>query len=196
MIAGRYILYIFAAELKPKLKNKEGKNMKKTALISMMLLMTVASFGHKRVSDNAVVVADTIYYAGNHISVANAEQASYYRLLMTQGTGDKKEDVFQDFYMDGTLKAEGGYKFVDLGNDQNTILNGDVITYYANGKEKLRGKYEDGKRNGYFTLQLRDGGVAVVKYVDGRSVFDHFMVTHPNGNQEERPLSEIRSLLQ
>lgn len=64
--------------------------MKKIALISMMLLMTVASFGHKRVSDNAVVVADTIYYAANHMSVANAEQASYYRLLMTQGLWRKQ----------------------------------------------------------------------------------------------------------
>ena len=162
----------------------------------MMLLMTLASFGHKRVNDNAVVVADTIYYAANRMSVAQADQASYYRLLMTQGTGVDKEDVFKDYYMDGTLKAEGGYNFVDLGNDNNTILNGDVITYYANGKEKLHGKYVDGKRNGYFTLQLREGGVAVVKYVDGRSAFDHFMVTRPDGSQEERPLSEIRSLLQ
>ena len=103
--------------------------MKKIALISMMLLMTVASFGHKRVSDNAVVVADTIYYAADQKSVASADQASYYRLLLTQGTGLNKEDVFKDYYMDGTLKAEGGYSFVDLGNDHNTVLNGDVITY-------------------------------------------------------------------
>ncbi len=170
--------------------------MKKLALISMMLLVTAASFGHKRISNDAVVVADTIYYSSDFKSVTQAEQASYYRLLMTQGTGANKEDVFKDFYMDGTLKAEGGYNFVDLGNDKNTILNGDVITYYANGKEKLHGKYVDGKRNGYFTLQLREGGVAVVKYANGRSVFDHFMVTRPDGSQEERPLSEISSLLQ
>ncbi len=170
--------------------------MKKIALISIMLLSAVASFGHQRISNDAVVVADTIYYSADHMSVTQADQASYYRLLMTQGTGVNKEDVFKDFYMDGTLKAEGGYNFVDLGNDKNTILNGDVITYYANGKEKLHGKYVDGKRNGYFTLQLREGGVAVVKYENGRSVFDHFMVTRPDGSQEERPLSEISSLLQ
>ncbi len=170
--------------------------MKKIALISIMLISAVASFGHQRISNDAVVVADTIYYSADHMSVTQAAQASYYRLLMTQGTGVNKEDVFKDFYMDGTLKAEGGYNFVDLGNDKNTILNGDVITYYANGKEKLHGKYVDGKRNGYFTLQLREGGVAVVKYENGRSVFDHFMVTRPDGSQEERPLSEISSLLQ
>ena len=170
--------------------------MKKIALISMMFLMTVAIFVHKRVSDNAIVVADTIYYGANQMAVGNADQASYFRLLMTQGAGVNKENVFKDYYMNGTLKAEGGYSFVDLGNDKNTILNGDVITYYANGKEKLHGKYVDGVRTGYFTLQLREGGVAVVKYVNGRSAFDYFMVTRPDGSQEERPLSEIRSLLQ
>lgn len=170
--------------------------MKKIALISMMMLMSVATFASKLVSNDAVVVADTIYYSADQLSVSDASQASYYRLLMTQGNGVDKKDVFKDYYMDGTLKAEGGYNFVDLGNDKNTIFNGDVVTYYANGKEKLHGKYVDGKRNGYFTVQLREGGVAVVKYVNGRSAFDHFMVTRPDGTQEERPLSEIRSLLQ
>ena len=170
--------------------------MKKIVLISMMLLMTVTSFGYKRVSDNAVVVADTIYYASNQKSFLTADQASYYRVLLTQGVGLNKEDVFKDYYMDGTLKAEGGYSFVDLSNDKNTVLNGDVVTYYPNGREKLHGKYVDGQRNGYFTLQLREGGVAVLKYANGHSAFDYFMVTRPDGSQEERPLSEIRSLLQ
>ena len=107
-----------------------------------------------------------------------------------------KEDVFQDFYMDGTLRAEGGYNFIDLNNDNNTVLNGEVTTYYVNGREKLRGKYVDGKRNGYFTLQMRDGGVAVVVYKQGRSVYDYFMITRQDGSQERRPVSEIASLLQ
>ena len=161
-----------------------------------MLLMSVASFGRKHVSETATVVADTIYYAADQTSVANANQAAYYRLLLTQGEGSKKEAVFTDYYMDGTLKAEGGYAFIDLGNDKNTVFNGDVTTYYVNGKEKLHGKYVDGKRHGYFTLQLRDGGVAVIAYQDGKSRFDYFTVTSQNGQQEKRPLSEIRSLLQ
>lgn len=170
--------------------------MKKIVLVSVMMLMTVASFGRSRVSENAKIVADTIYYAANQQSVNNASQASYYRLLKTQGTGLSKEDVFQDFYMNGTLKAEGGYNFIDLSNDKNTVLNGEVTTFYNNGKEKLHGNYVNGKRNGYFTLQLRDGGVAVVAYQNGQSKFDYFMVTRPDGSQEKRPLNEIKSLLQ
>ena len=45
-----------------------------------MALMTVATFGRKRV-ENATVVADTIFYAENMSNVASADQASYYRLL-------------------------------------------------------------------------------------------------------------------
>ena len=98
--------------------------------------------------------------------------------------------------MDGTLKAEGGYSFIDLGNDNNTVLNGNVTTYYVNGKEKLNGKYVNGKREGYFTLNLRDGGIAVIMYRNGKSKFDYFMVTLPDGTQEKHPISDISSLLQ
>lgn len=170
--------------------------MKKIALLCMLLLMAVASFGHKRVSETAVAVGDKIYYAANGMSVASADQATYYRQLMTQGKGLNKEDVFKDYYMNGTLRAEGGYQFIDLGNDKNTIFNGDVTTYYPNGKEKMRGQYVDGKRQGYFTVQLRNGDIAVVEYKNGKSMHDYFMVTRPDGSQEKRPLSEIKSLLQ
>ena len=170
--------------------------MKKIILMSAMLLMTIASFGRNRVSEKAVVVADTIYYAANQKCVNNSSQASYYRLLKQQGKGLTKEDVFQDYYMNGNLKAEGGYSFIDLDNDKNSVLNGEVTTYYVNGKEKLHGNYVNGQRNGYFTLQLRDGGVAVVAYKNGKSLYDYFVVTMPDGTQSKRSLSEIKSLLQ
>lgn len=170
--------------------------MKKIVLISAMLFITVASFGRKYISETETVIADTIYYAADQTSVANASQAAYYRILLTRGKGASKKDVFTDYYMDGTLKAEGGYSFIDLGNDNNTVLNGNVTTYYVNGKQKLNGKYVNGKREGYFTLNLRNGGVAVIMYQNGKSKFDYFMVTHPDGTQEKHPVSEMNSLLQ
>ena len=60
--------------------------MKRVILFSLMALMTVSAFGRKHV-ENATVVADTIFYAENMSNVASADQASYYRLLMTTGTG-------------------------------------------------------------------------------------------------------------
>ena len=168
--------------------------MKRVILFSLMALMTVATFGRKHV-ENATVVADTIFYAENMSNVASADQASYYRLLMTTGAGINKKDVFQDFYMNGNLRAEGGYSFIDLGNDRNTIFNGEVTTYYKNGKEKWHGNYVNGKREGYFTLQLREGGVAVVQFKNGKSVHDYFMVTYKDGSSEKRNLSELKQFM-
>ena len=136
--------------------------MKRVILFTVMVLMTVASFGRKHV-ENATVVADTIFYAENMSNVASADQASYYRLLMTTGTGINKKDVFQDFYM--------------------------------NGKEKWHGNYVNGKREGYFTLQLREGGVAVVQFKNGKSVHNYFTVTYKDGTMEKRPLSDIRAFM-
>ena len=168
--------------------------MKRIILLSMMALMTIASFGRKHV-ENVTVVADSIFYAENMSNVASSAQASYYRLLMTTGTGLNKKDVFKDYYMNGNLRAEGGYSFVDLGNDRNTIFNGEVTTYYKNGKEKWHGKYVNGKREGYFTLQLREGGVAVVQFKNGKSVHDFFTVTYKDGKMEKKPLSEISAFM-
>src|SRR5574344_1746544 len=133
--------------------------MKRLLLISVMAMLTIVSFCRKHVGPNAVVGADTIYYADNMMNVVKSEKAGYYRLLMTQGQGLNKKDVFKDFYMNGVLKAEGAYSFIDLGNDANTVLDGEFTTYYKNGKEKWHGQYVNGKRDGYFTMQMREGGV-------------------------------------
>lgn len=168
--------------------------MKRTYLITAMVMMAISSFGRKHI-ENATVVADTIFYAENMLHVTSSEQASYYRLLMTAGSGLKRQNVFQDFYMNGTLKAEGGYSFIDLGNDKNTILDGEVTTYYKNGSEKWHGKFVNGKREGYFTLQMRDGSIAVVEFADGVSKHNYFTVTRQDGTMEKRSLNEIKSLL-
>ncbi len=169
--------------------------MRRFLLISVMAMLTIVSYGRKHVAENAVVVADTIYYAENMMNVATSGQASYYRLLMKQGQGLSKKNVFQDFYMNGTLRAEGAYSFIDLGNDTNTILDGEITTYYKNGKEKWHGKYVNGKREGYFTMQMRQGGVAVVQFENGKSAHDYFTITNADGTMEKRPISDLKSFM-
>ncbi|WP_434501741.1 VCBS domain-containing protein [Prevotella sp.] len=169
--------------------------MRRFLLISVMAMLTIVSYGRKHVAENAVVVADTIYYAENMMNVATSGQASYYRLLMKQGQGLNKKNVFQDFYMNGTLRAEGAYSFIDLGNDANTILDGEITTYYKNGKEKWHGKYVNGKREGYFTMQMRQGGVAVVQFENGKSAHDYFTITNADGTMEKRPISDLKSFM-
>ena len=56
-----------------------------------------------------------------------------------------------------------------------TIFNGEVTTYYKNGKEKWHGKYVNGKREGYFTLQHPCGEEENAH----RLVGDHESSLHP-----------------
>ena len=158
--------------------------MKKIILLSIGCMMSILTFGRNHVSENATIVADTIFYTSNMLSAVNRADASYYRLLLKAGKGTNTQDMFQDFYLDGTLKAEGSYSFIDLSNDANTILNGEITTYYVNGK-----------RHGYFTLQMRDGSIAVVEFVNGKSKYDYYTVTNPDGNMQKHSISELKSLL-
>ena len=113
-----------------------------------MAMLTVASYAHKRVLNAVPVSNDTIYYNVDNIRVYDKSDAAYGRLLLTAGKGVEKRDIFRDFYPNGTLKAEGGYSFIDLSNDNNTQLDGEVTAFYPNGKEKWQGKFVNGKANG------------------------------------------------
>ncbi len=169
--------------------------MKRIFLATVLTMVTLMSFGHRHVSESAVTVSDTLYYASNMLQVNNRADASYYRLLKKEGKGLSKHDAFQDFYLNGTLKAEGGYTFIDLSNDKNSKFDGDITTYYPNGKEKWRGTYKNGKRNGYFTMSMRDGSIASVLFENGKSKLNYFVVTRPDGTMQKRPIKDVDILL-
>lgn len=161
----------------------------------MMSIMTLTASARKDLV-TTVVSADTIFYNNDNRTVLNRDDASYYRLLAQEGTGINKRDVFQDFYLSGQLKTQAGYKFIDLGNDKNTVLDGQVTTYYQNGKEKWRCNYLNGKRNGYFTMMMRDGSIGTIEYANGVSKHGYMIVTHTDGSIEKRPLSTVEHLIQ
>ena len=54
----------------------------------------------------------------------------------------------------------------------------------------------NGKRDGYLTLNLRDGSVGVVAYAAGQVRFNYMMVTHPDGKMEKVNLKHYAELLQ
>lgn len=169
--------------------------MKRIFLVATLTVMALVSYAHRHVSEFAITVSDTLYYADNMQHVSNRANASYYRLLKKDGRGLERRDAFQDFYLNGTLKAEGGYTFIDLSNDKNTVLDGDVITYYPNGKEKWRGSYKDGKRHGYFTMMMRDGSILSVLFNDGKAKMNYFVITKPDGSMQKRPIKDLDHLL-
>ena len=170
--------------------------MKKILLLTMMAFITMASYAHKRVSETATVVStDTIYYNADYIRVDNRADAAYGRLLLTEGTGRQKREVFRDYYMNGKLKLEGGYSFIDLNDDRNTKVEGDVTAFYPNGKEKNRGSFIGGEPEGYLTVMMRDGSIATAEFVNGISRFNYFVVTATDGNQTRRDINDLKIFL-
>lgn len=170
--------------------------MKKIFLLTLMALTTMVTYAHKRISETAVAVStDTIYYNADYIRVMDRSEAAYGRLLLTEGTGRNKRDVFRDFYMNGNVKMEGGYSFIDLENDRNTKVEGDITAFYPNGKEKYRGSFVNGQPDGYFTLLMRDGSIATAEFVNGKSRFNYFMVTNQQGQQTKRNIDDLKSFL-
>ena len=146
--------------------------MKKILLVAIMAMLTVASYAHKRVLTAVPVSNDTIYYNVDNIRVYDKSDAAY-----------------------GRLKAEGGYSFIDLSNDNNTQLDGEVTAFYPNGKEKWQGKFVNGKANGYFTVMMRDGSIATAQFVNGKSKLDYFVVTAADGTISKRDVKDLKHLL-
>ena len=71
--------------------------MKKILLIAVMAMLTTASFAHKRIVNATPISNDTIYYNVENMRVDSKDVAAYGRLLLTEGTGREKRDVFRDF---------------------------------------------------------------------------------------------------
>lgn len=169
--------------------------MKKLLLIAVLSLISVCGFARKNVT-TTVVSQDTVYYNAQMVKVASRENAEYYRLFAKEDYKGQQRDVFQDYNMNGSLRMQGGYSFLDLNNDKNTVLDGEVTTYYPNGKEKWTCKYKDGKRQGYLSLQLRDGSIVVAQYDYGNLVHNYLMKTNANGQMEQVPIDEYEHLIQ
>ena len=77
--------------------------MKRIFLFSVMTLMTVASFGRSNVNEETSAVSDTIFYSNNMLSTNQKSNATFYRLLSTEGEGLMKRDIFKDYYLNGQL---------------------------------------------------------------------------------------------
>lgn len=168
--------------------------MKKVLLLTMMAMMTLCSYGRQGVT-TTVVSQDTLYYNSQLQKVADRENAEFYRLFAKESYKGEQRDVFVDYYMNGKKRGQGGYVFLDLTDDHHSVFDGFVTTFYANGMEKWQCNYRNGKRNGYLTLMLRDGSVAVAQYNDGELVHNFLTVTHKDGTTEHAGIDKYAKLL-
>jgi exodeoxyribonuclease III len=84
--------------------------MKRIILLSMMVMLTIASFGRKHI-EKATVVADTIFYAENMSNRKNAGFTDEEREKMTELLNDGFTDTFRYKYPEQVTYSWWSYRF-------------------------------------------------------------------------------------
>ena len=90
---------------------------------------------------------DTIYYDKEWKTVSNAAFASFFRICPKERGGDHRKP-FRDYYITGELQSEGGFISLDKYDDKQSIMDGDYINYFKNGKIESKGHWDRGIENG------------------------------------------------
>lgn len=70
----------------------------------------------------------------------------------------KKEGLWIN-YGERTKAAGGGYEVKSIQNYQNDVREGPFENFWEGGKPKAKGKFKNGKRNGYWVFYDSDGSV-------------------------------------
>lgn len=100
---------------------------------------------------------DTIYYDKDWHGCTKTF-ATYYRIITipTQANSVKR---MRDYFITGELQGESNYISVDRNDDSNTIFDGDVISYYKNGKIGQKMKWQDSHPIGDAFMYYENGNV-------------------------------------
>lgn len=114
-------------------------------LLAIILFVAIPSFAQKN------IIIDSIYYDSKWRGVPDKALASYMRVIFTpKDTTSKKE--FKDYYITGELQGKGKFIYIDKYNDENSIFEGECISYYKSGKIHEKLFFSNGKMNGISTI--------------------------------------------
>ncbi len=147
---------------------------------------------------------DTIYYDKDWKGVSNKLYADFYRLAIYP-TNPNYKKLIRDYYISGELQGTSGFISIDKFDDSKSILDGECISYFKNGKIETKSNYKNGKLNGeyyeyledglikskgefvngelsgLYTEFLEDGNFMQAEYVSGKSKYDYYILGNQNG---------------
>ncbi len=123
--------------------------MRRILLISF-IITAVTSFAQKE-------VLDTVYYDKDWKG-CSPTFASFYR-VMTVPTEANPAKQLRDYFITGELQGESKYISVDKNDDRKTIFDGDVTSYYRNGKIHQQSKWVNSHRIGDALEYYENGNV-------------------------------------
>ena len=99
----------------------------------------------------------TYYYDKNWKGVEHEAFAEYKKVLAPSSDPAHYANKYRAFYISGEKQAEGEYIQIDKYDDSKSVLNGEQITYYKNGKIREKYTIKNGKRAGNFESYFENG---------------------------------------
>lgn len=171
--------------------------MNRVLLFVLLLVVGKGALSQERI--------DTLYYSRSGMTVRNPVFADYYRLALypADAAGLK---MFKDFYISGELRREGRFQTIDTLDDRRTVFDGDVVSYFKNGRMseksyysegllegeyrqydengtlKTRASYAGGELSGMYEAYNGDGSCRMVEYRAGLPVHDYYLLADGSGN--------------
>ena len=176
---------------------KPSHFMNRVLLFVLLLVVGKGALSQERI--------DTLYYSRSGMTVRNPVFADYYRLALypADAAGLK---MFKDFYISGELRREGRFQTIDTLDDRRTVFDGDVVSYFKNGRMseksyysegllegeyrqydengtlKTRASYAGGELSGMYEAYNGDGSCRMVEYRAGLPVHDYYLLADGSGN--------------
>lgn len=169
----------------------------KRILLFISIITSYATYAQERI--------DTLYYNKSGIIAQNALFADYYRIALYPADSTRYKE-FKDFYNSGELRKEGYFLTIDSLDDNKTIFDGEVQSYFRNSNISEKSHYMNGRLHGEYTRyndegkltthafyqagELSgtcktfndDGSCRIVEYNAGKPIHDYYLLSDNNGN--------------
>lgn len=101
---------------------------------------------------------DTIYYDRNWKVINSRTFASYCRFALYP-IDSLLPRYFKTYYSSGELQGEGTFISLDERDDSQSLLEGEIVSYFKNGKIQERVFYSSGLQNGEHTAYYENGNI-------------------------------------
>lgn len=101
---------------------------------------------------------DTIYYDRNWKVINSRTFASYCRYALYP-IDSLLPRYFKTYYSSGELQGEGTFISLDERDDSQSLLEGEIVSYFKNGKIQERVFYSSGLQNGEHTAYYENGNI-------------------------------------
>lgn len=147
---------------------------------------------------------DTLYYDKEWKGVPIKELADYYRVAFYPADSQQPKR-FRDFYITGELAGDGFFISIDKDDATGSVYDGEMNSYFKNGKKSrcyhykegiedgtLTDYYEnglvaseitmiEGVPDGLYTRFLEDGTYVVMEFDNGNLPYNYYLHVNPEG---------------